>query len=80
MNKAVRVIICPCGAIKTIEYTASVKEVVENTGFSPLLSYNNGIHYICPECWEKVVELCQELYGLTGIDDPYIKTIITKGE
>ena len=62
---------CHCGKTsKSHERTSSVGRRTELTGYRWLVCEGGGSNWICPECWEKLVEHYKAIYRLVG--DKYL--------
>lgn len=70
---------CHCGktvAIPKSVHSCSVGAVAKATGWNPLMTSECGLHYFCPECWEKAVALAKQLFSILGFDNPYLAGLL----
>lgn len=72
---------CKCGYTVKYKYPRgcyNVGEVMEKSGFFPILDGVEKINWICGECYKKINQLAQQIYDIIDRKWVYLKTLLPK--
>lgn len=67
MKKEETQLACRCGTLSREHVPSnSVGDVVKASGFRVLLGSDGDLWYVCPCCYQSVLQICQRLIDLLG--------------